>query len=298
VVYDKGNVSRKNQRGVDDSKFHYVSALTVASQRDLVDEANPLLAPVEIQAGETVSAYRTKKQIWGAERTVVVLCSERLRHGQMAGVMQHVAKARKWLAEQAGILQRGKQRRDRSKIQRDIENYLKGGQHLAKVVRFELTGEDPHLALAHEFDQAAFDLLANRTFGRIVLMTDRHDWSTAEIIRTYHGQSAVEALFAHLKDPVHLSLRPQHHWTDQKLHVHVFTCVMGHLLARLLHMRALDAGLPFASQESLLDALEHVRRATVARSRTGTGRLRVTTQLEELHPPLTSEHLAALGVNA
>jgi len=64
-------------------------------------------------------------------------------------------------------------------------------------------------------------------------MTDRHDWSTAEIIRAYHGQAAVEAIFAHLKDPVHLALRPQHHWTDQKLHVHVFTCVLGFLLASL-----------------------------------------------------------------
>jgi len=298
VVYDKGNVSRENQHRVDESKFHYVSALTVASQRKLVDEANPQLAPVEIQPGETVPAYRTKRKIWGSERTVVVLCSERLRQGQMAGVIQHAAKAQKWLTEQADILRRGKQRRDRARIQRDIENRLKGGQHLTHVVRFKLTGEDPHLSLTHEFDQAAFDKLANTTFGRIVLMTDRHDWSTSDIIRTYHGQSAVEAVFAHLKDPEHLALRPQRHWTDQKLHVHVFTCVIGYLLARLLHMQALDAGLPFASLESLLDALAHVRRATIARSRTGKGRLRVTTQLEELHPPLTLDHLAAVGVNS
>lgn len=298
VVYDKGNVSRENQRLVDESKFHYVSALTVASQRDLVDEANPQLAPVEIQPGETVPAYRTKREIWGSDRTVVVLCSERLRQGQMAGVMQHVAKAQKWLSEQVEILRRGKQRRDRARIQRDIENHIKGRQHLAEVIRWKLTGDDPHLALAHEFDQAAFDILAQRTFGRVVLMTDRHDWSTADIIRTYHGQSVVEAVFAHLKDPVHLALRPQRHWTDQKLHVHVFTCVLGYLLARLLHMRALNAGLPFASLEGLLEALAHVRLATVVRSTTGKGRLRVMTQLEELHPPLTSEHLVALGVNS
>ncbi len=298
VVYDKGNVSRENQRRVDESKLHYVSALTVASQRDLVDEANPQLAPVEIQPGETVPAYRTKREIWGSDRTVVVLCSERLRQGQIAGVMQHVAKAQKWFSKLADILHRGKQRRDRGRIERDIENYLKGRQQLSAVIRFELTGTDPHLTLTYRFDQAALDALADSTFGRVVLMTDRHDWSTADIVRTYHGQSAVEAVFAHLKDPVHLALRPQRHWTDQKLHVHVFTCVLGYLLARLLHMRALDAGLPFASLEGLLEALAHVRRATVARSTTGKGRLRVTTQLEELYPPLTSEHLVVLGVNS
>jgi transposase len=54
VIYDKGNVSRANQRQVDESKLHYVSALTVASQRELVNQANPLLTPVEIAEGETV----------------------------------------------------------------------------------------------------------------------------------------------------------------------------------------------------------------------------------------------------
>jgi transposase len=191
VVYDKGNVSRANQRRVDEpvdgSKLHYVAALTVASQRKLVDEANRLLAPVEIDAGETVPAYRTKREIWGAERTVVVLCSERLREGQMQGVMQHVVAAQRWLSDLAETLRRGKQRRDRARIERDIENHLKGRQHLRQVIRFELTGDDPHLSLTYEFDQAAFDGLAASTFGRMVLITDRHDWPTAQIIRAYHG---------------------------------------------------------------------------------------------------------------
>jgi transposase len=298
VVYDKGNVSRANQCQVDDSKIHYVSALTVASQRELVDQANPLLAPVEIAQGETVPAYRTKKEIWGAERTVVVVCSERLRQGQMAGVMQHVMKAQQWLSEQADTLRRGKQRRNRARIERDIENYLKGRQHLSEVLRFQLTGEDPRLTLTCQFDQSAFDALARDTFGRVVLMTDRHDWSTADIIRTYHGQAAVEAVFAHLKDPVHMALRPQHHWTDQKLHVHVFTCVIGFLLANLLHLRARRANAPYASIESLLDALARVRRAMIIRrsaARTGKRAERVTYQLEEIEPDL-APLLPLLGV--
>jgi len=298
VVYDKGNVSRANQRQVDDAKIHYVSALTVASQRELVDHANPLLAPVEIADGEAVPAYRTKRDIWGAERTVVVLCSERLREGQMAGVMQHVMRAEQWLSEQADTLRRGRQRRNRARIERDVENYLKGRQHLGEVLRFKLAGEDPHLTLTYEFDQSAFDTLARETFGRVVLMTDRHDWSTAEIIRTYHGQAAVEAVFAHLKDPAHLALRPQHHWTDQKLHVHVFTCVLGFLLANLLHLRARRADAPYASIESLLDALTRVRRAMIVRrsaARTGKRAERTTYQLEEIEPDL-APLLPALGV--
>jgi transposase len=298
VVYDKGNVSRANQQQVDASKMHYVSALTVASQRELVDQANPLLVPVLIAEGEEVRAYRTKKEIWGAERTVVVLCSDRLREGQMAGVMQHVAKAQQWLSEQAEMLQRGRQRRKRAQIERDIENYLKGRQHLSEVLRFKLAGDDPRLTLSFEFDQDAFDALARDTFGRVVLMTDRHDWSTADIIRAYHGQAAVEAVFAHLKDPEHLAMRPQFHWTDQKLHVHVFTCILGYLLASLLHLRACRAAGPYASIESLLEALTRVRRAMIVRrssARTGKRAERVTYQLEEIDPDI-APLLPVLGV--
>jgi transposase len=298
VVYDKGNVSRANQQQVDESKIHYVSGLTVASQRELVDKANPLLVPVPITEGEEVPAYRTKKEVWGAERTVVVLCSERLKAGQMAGVMQHVAKAQQWLSQQADTLRRGKQRRDRARIERDIENYLKGRQHLSEVIRFQLTGEDPHLSLHFEFDHDAFDALARETFGRVVLMTDRHDWSTADIIRAYHGQAAVEAVFAHLKDPEHLALRPQYHWTDQKLHVHVFTCVLGYLLASLLHLHARRANAPYASLESLLGALARIRRAMIVRrsaGRTTKRAERVTYQLEEIEPDI-APLLPVLGV--
>lgn len=295
IVFDKGNVSRANQQLVDGSKLHYVTGLTVASQQALVEEANPLLAPVMLADGETVLAYRQRRKIWGAERTAVVLLSERLRQGQMRGVLQHAASAQRWLAELAETLRRGKQKRDRARIQRDIEVRLHGRQHLDKVLRYELTGQDPTLSLTHQFDQPAFVALARDQLGRLVLITDRDDWSTAEIIGAYHGQSKIEAVFAHLKDPFHLALRPQFHWTDQKLHVHVLICILGYVLACTVFRRAQRQGAPYASMESLLDALALVRRVTVARSATGKGHMRITTQLEEIDPAL-APFLPALGV--
>ena len=295
IVYDKGNVSRANQKLVDQEQLHYVTAIPNTSQRKLLTEANAALAPVDLGDGQSVSAYRARKRIWGVERTVVVLVSERLREGQMRGILQHVASARRWLDDLANTLRRGKQKRNRARIERDIELRLKGRQHLSHVLHFQLTGDDPNLALNYQFEQAAFDDLANNTLGRIVLMTDRHHWSTAEIIQAYRSQADIEAVFAHLKDPIHLALRPQRHWTDQKLHVHVLTCVIGYLLARLLHLRARRAGAPFASPEHLLEALGRIRRATIARSASHKGSLRISSQIEEAEPDLVAL-LSKLGV--
>ncbi|MBI4678715.1 MAG: hypothetical protein HY748_14140 [Elusimicrobia bacterium] len=132
-------------------------------------------------------------------------------------------------------------------------------------------------------DEDALETLARDWLGRLVLVTDRDDWTTQNIIRAYRGQSEVEAVFEHLKDPVHVMLRPQYHWTDQKLHVHVFTCVMSYLLARLLHLKAQRALGYGRSMERLLETLSEVRRVTVIRSTDKRG-LRLHTQIEEMDP--------------
>ena len=295
IVYDKGNVSRANQALVDQAPLHYVTGLTATGQRALVTEANAHLAPVAIPGGDPILAYRTRRTIWRADRTVVVVRSDRLHDGQMRGILQHVTRAERWLARLADTLQRGTQTRPRARIQQDIAARMRGRQHLAQVLHVDLTGEDPALTLTYRFDREAFDTLARDRLGRVVLITNRHDWSTADIIQAYHGQSHVEAVFGHLKDPVHLALRPQFHWTDQKLHVHVFTCVLGYLLARTVFLQAQQAHAPYASMESLLDALTRVRRVTVARTGSATRRLRVTTQLEDVEPTL-APFLPGLGV--
>jgi transposase len=295
IVYDKGNVSRTNQSLVDTSNLHYVASLSAASQRSLVAEANPKMQPVVLDHGEEVLAYRTRRLIWGAERTAIVLLSERLREGQRRGILQHVASAQRWLSRLDQTLKRGKQRRDRARIQHDIDARLRGRQHLRRVLKVDLSRDSKaRLALSYAFDQTALAALDADSLGRIVLITDRDDWTTADIIHAYRGQADVEAVFAHLKDPVHIALRPQFHWTDQKLHVHVFTCILGYLLVRLLHLRARKTiGYPHG-MERLLEDLEAVRRVTVLRSSGRKGRPRVTTQFEECDPELTA-FLASVG---
>ena len=77
---------------------------------------------------------------------------------------------------------------------------------------------------------------------------------------------------------------------------HYVTRLLGYLLARTVFLQAQQAHAPYASMEALLDALDRVRRVTVARSASGgKGRLHVTTQLEDVDPTV-APILAALGV--
>jgi len=41
----------------------------------------------------------------------------------------------------------------------------------------------------------------------------------------------------------HLAVRPQLHWTDQKIKVHTFICLLGLLLTEILRKKVHDAGI-------------------------------------------------------
>lgn len=104
----------------------------------------------------------------------------------------------------------------------------------------------------------------------------------------------VEGVFRTLKDPLRLALRPQYHWTDQKLHVHAFLCVVAYLLATLVHHTAVRDADYEGSIDTLFEELSTIRRVTVARP-TARGRARLTQQLET-RLPLHERLIAALGI--
>jgi hypothetical protein len=130
-------------------------------------------------------------------------------------------------------------------------------------------------------DWLEYQRLDKRYFGLRVLITDRAAWTTAQIIEAYRGQSKAEAAFRDLKDPRMLATRPQFHWTDQKLHVHAFICVMAYLLITLLHRRAKQKANFDGSPRRLLAELAEVRCCRLIDMTGRQGRPRVRVQLEE-----------------
>ena len=70
-----------------------------------------------------------------------------------------------------------------------------------------------------------------------------------------------ESDFRRLKNPHHLAFRPTYHWTDQKLRVHAFVCVLALLLCNLLRRNLHHAGISL-SVERILDELGGIREVT------------------------------------
>src|SRR4029453_7092191 len=121
-----------------------------------------------------------------------------------------------------------------------------------------------------------------RLFGNPLLCTARQDWPLAEVVAAYRSQADVEAGFRQLKDPKVVSFSPMFHWTDQKIRVHVFYCVLALAVAHLLRRQAAQAGLHMSVRE-LLGSLAGIQE-TVLLYQGPRGRPRARHVLTELDP--------------
>jgi transposase len=61
-----------------------------------------------------------------------------------------------------------------------------------------------------------------------------------------------------MNDPLTVPFRPVRHWTDQKIVVHAFICILGLLLLKLLQLRLKEQGISL-SLEIIKDELSPVQ---------------------------------------
>jgi hypothetical protein len=128
--------------------------------------------------------------------------------------------------------------------------------------------------------------LQGQYFGLRVLVTDRAAWTTAEIVAADRGQSPVKAAFRDLKNPGMLATRPQFHWTDHKLRVRIFVCVLAYLLVTLLHCRARERTAFAGDAQRLPAELATIRCCRLVDRKGQRGRPRVRLQLEQADPEI------------
>lgn len=294
LVFDRGNNSQDNLARLQRHRLHYVGALRPSDHRQLVTDAEAHFTPLDLD-GDTVQVYRQQRQVWGSPRTVVVLISQRLRAGQLRGIYRELDRRKRRLGGlQRQLANLRGRRRTREQLEAQLATLLQG-QYLEGLIRWRLEeGEPGRFSLRYRTSRRALNQLEDH-LGLRLLMTDRHDWSTADIIRAYHGQGAVEHAFRTLKDPHHLAIRPQFHWTDHKLRIHFFTCVLAYQLSALLRHTARGQRAFTGTCGTLLRKLSLIRLATLVET-TGRGsKPHVVHQLETMEPD--DEVLAhALGI--
>ena len=290
VVYDAGQNSTDNHELVEAHGIGFVGSLPPSDHPDLLAIPDRDYRPVDEDRYPGLRYVDTTVTALGVTRRAVLTRSATLAAKQSRGLDQTLATARRRLAELAARLARGRTRRDRDTVQAQIATICKP-RWVADILTVTLTGQAPaELRLTWRTDTKARKHLEQRLFGKRILFTNR-DWPVPDVVAAYRSQSDAEFGFRQLKDPHVVSFSPMHHWTDSKIRVHVFYCVLALTVAHLMRRHAAQAGLHLSVRE-LLDQLAGIEETVLFYHDGGKGRPRIQRMLTDIDP--TQQRLADL----
>jgi transposase len=257
LVLDKGSAALANTVALEEAGVGWISALPWNQ------------APVELRSRATeelpacssdqpgVRAAAEKTLVHGREYLCVVKYSASFAGEQLHSLTTSLSRVLQSLRRLAMELKKPKARSKQEQIERKIRRWL-SAPFLAELVRYQLQEQDGKWQLQFDFDSAALPQLLSQRLGRTVLLTNRMDWSAEQVVAGYGGQQSIERVFRGLKDGQWLGWDPMYHWTDRKIRIHAFYCMLGISLLQYVHQQA-KAGWADLSVEQLLEELEQIK---------------------------------------
>ena len=267
LVFDKGNNAEDNLNSVAEGPFHFVGSLVPGRHPDLLAIPRRKMRRLDRRQLPAVWCYRTRQTVFGVERTVLCTFNRPLFTAQHKTLLREIGKRRRKLLKLQASLDAA-QRRSAGRrptlggVQKKVQAILTG-RHMKELFSAEVASARGGLPrLRFRFRKEAWKKLGRTLLGKTILFTDRHDWSDEQIVLGYRAQSHVETAFRRMKDPRFLAFRPTFHWTDQKLRVHAFYCVLALMMLSLLRRKLAAAGLVL-SVARVVEKLADIRELTL-----------------------------------
>jgi transposase len=257
LVLDKGSAALANTVALEEAGVGWISALpwnqAPAELRSRATEELPACS----SAQPGVRAVAEKTLVHGREYLCVVKYSASFAGEQLHSLTASLSRALQSLRRLAQELNKPKARWKQEQIERKIRRWL-SPPFLAELIRYQLQEQDGGWHLQFDFDSAALPQLLSQRLGRTVLLTNRMDWSAEQVVAGYSGQQQIERVFRGLKDGDWLGWNPMYHWTDRKIRIHAFYCMLGISLLQYVHQQA-KAAWADLSVEQLLDELAQIK---------------------------------------
>jgi transposase len=239
LIFDKGNNSAEAFQTLTETPFHFVGSLVPTQHPDLLAVPRRRFRALTTPRLEGVEVYRTEKKVFGETRTVLITFNQNLLNGQLQGLTASLNKARRKLRDLQQQLRRWRQGKVKGKapalesVRKQVQA-IRSGQFVKTILKAEVCVVCKGLELTYSTDQAALDRLCQVQLGKTILFTDNAHWLDEDIVLAYRSQYHIENAFRQMKNPHFLGWSPMYHWTDSKIQVHAFYCVLALLLTSLL----------------------------------------------------------------
>jgi transposase len=265
LVFDKGNVSDDGMEKLVVSNLHFVAALSANRFPQLLDTPMEQFENLPDMPGTKV--FATKATVWGKSCNVVLAYTESFFTQQLSGITHNLVQCQKKLMDLGKTLNKWREGKGRGKrpttkgIQKKVREIL-SAQFMKKLFQIQIQEDNGLPRLQYEVDHKTLGELSDKRLGKTIIISDHLQWSSGEIVKAYRNLSQVEESFKNMKNIHFLHWQPAYHWTDQKIRVHGFYCVLALLLTSLARQLAIGAGIHI-SLITLLKELCAIREVAV-----------------------------------
>jgi len=256
LVIDKGSAALANTLELEQARIGWISALPWNQAPQEFRERAVEQLPALSSAQPGVQAAAERMIVHGREYLCVLKYSASFAAEQLHSVTTALAKALPAMRRLSMELAKPGARFTEAGIRNKIARWLSPA-FVSELVRYELVEREGRWHLQFDFDHAAFERLLGHRLGRTTLLTNHLDWTAEQVVAGYSGQQQIERVFRGLKEGDWLGWGPIYHWTDQKIRVHAFYCMLGISLLQYIHRKAQVAWAGL-SMEQLLEELGQI----------------------------------------
>lgn len=268
LVFDKGNHSTEAFQAIEASKIGFIASIRNSTQKDLLHipehQLTELFLPI---SGKMVKYTKTKREIYGHERTIYVVLDSKKAQKHKTHFDEKLQEILDVLQEFISTKLNKKKWRNKDAVEKKVKNLI-GRKPFKEIVEYDLSGMEEALILKIKCNEMA-RVHYVETLGRTLLFTNRDEWEPEAVIWGYREQYIVEHAFRNMKCPTSIKIRPMYHYSDRSVRCHVFVCVLSLLLLSLLRLTLSRQSLPMSYTE-LLNQLKTVHVLKILTSSQGT----------------------------
>jgi transposase len=293
VVFDKGMNAEENLAVIDAQRqIHFITTYSPYFVEDLATLDPKHFVVVEIpknkklrakgREGDQLLAYRSTRELWGRQRTVVVTFNLLTQRKKLYDFERKMGELRMELLE---YRRKYREKEPHWRSPKEITaRYRRLCDSLHMGQRFyELSFTAEAMSFRKDLSEINH---AKAMMGKNIIVTDNHGWSTDQIVLASLDRYRIEKQFRASKAPCHIRINPMFHWTDSKIRCHLLSCVMAIAALRLLELKV-GGGL---SGRTILEEMHSLNRVISLYPRTRSPRVRVDDP-----SPLQEQILGALG---
>lgn len=244
VVFDKGNNSERNVEFIERQGVHFIGSLSPSHYRTLCSVRLSRYTKAKLDSGREILLFDTKAKAFDQHVRVVITYNEATARKKERRFQKNLGHALAELNQVRWAKVKDPEAKIRELVSPKLPAYL-----------FKIEGEGAGIKVG--LDRKAVRAYRQR-FGKNLIFTDRHDVTAVEVAQAYTDRNDVERLFGEMNDPATVPFRPVRHWTDQKIVVHAFICILGLLLLKLLQIKLAQEGISL-SLEIIKEELSSVQ---------------------------------------